>query len=505
MLLHLVFACSGEHTDSALLIEDTDERLQLGDIQACPQPLAAVRYEEVGETWGLTGSRNPDADHLNGGGLVIEDIDSDGDLDLLIFYDGDPPVLYRHEAGEMIREELDLPEMIGAPTVFDLTADGHLDILLGNGALLMGDGSGGFTGRPLNPQGIKPGFVELLPDDVDGDGQLDLLALRNHPDDDALMRDLILWGDGEDFIADTSTLSSAAAAKAFDARAFDWDRDGDRDFYVANDMGSLFGANVLWSNENGVLTDVSADCDCGIAVEAMGVSLGDFNADSWPDLYITGADKNVLLQGSEEGSFIDVTAALGADPMQGSALEMSWGSTFVDYDNDGDQDILVLQGDLWTAEAAEELAYAAPVHLMAQDGGEFSDVRAALGLTATGSYRAGIAADLNADGVQDLVISDVVERPRVYLSQGCTAEGWLAVTAPEHTTVTVELGSQVYSTVVSRDTGFSASSPPIAWFGLGSEAEIDRLTIVLPDGEIITARDVAGRRTIAVTAAAAPQ
>lgn len=499
MLLHLLIGCSGDHPDSALPDEVTDDRLVLGDVQVCAEPLAAVRYEEVGEAWGLTGGRNPDADHLNGGGLVVEDIDGDGDLDLIVFFDGDPPVVYRLEAGGMSREELDLPEMIGAPTVVDLTADGHLDILLGNGALLMGDGSGGFSGRPLNPKGIEPGFVELLAEDFDGDGQLDLLALRNHPDDDAQMRDLILWGEGEAFIADASTLSSAAEAKAFDGRAFDWDRDGDRDIYVVNDMGSLFGANVLWRNDNGVLTDASADCDCGIEVESMGVSLGDFNADSWPDFYITGADKNVLLQGSDDGTFIDVTAATRADPMQGEAAEMSWGSTFVDYDNDGDQDILILQGDLWTAEVAEELSYAGPIHLMEQDGGGFSDVREAMGLTETGSYRAGIAADLNQDGVQDLVITDVVERPLVYLSQGCTAAGWLAVTAPEHTAVTVAVDGLTRTTTISRDTGFAASSPPTAWFGLGDASRVDRLTLTLPDGEAITASNLDSRRTITLS------
>jgi len=52
--------------------------------------------------------------------------------------------------------------------------------------------------------------------------------------------------------------------------------------------------------------------------------------------------------------------------------------------------------------------------------------------------------------------------------------------------------------VVSRDTGFAASSPPIAWFGLGDAERVDQLTIVLPDGEVITASSVDGRRTIAI-------
>jgi len=480
-------------------VEEADERLLLSPVQECDSP-RAIRYREVGGVWGLAGHSDARADHLNGGGLVLDDLDGDEDLDVMVFFDADSPVLYRNDGGVLSRDPQPLPALYGGPSATDIDADGHLDILLGGGALMMGDGQGFYDIVALDIREWEGGygFVELLPDDIDGDGVVDLLALRTDPGEgEAELRDVILWGDGGgSFTAESNALPlPIAAGKAFDARAFDWDGDGDRDYYVVNDMGSEFVPDVLWRNDGGTLSDASAACGCGLEILGMGVSLADYDADGQADLYLTGAGRNVLLRGLPDGTFVDTTLVTGADPMSGGH-EMSWGSAFVDHDNDGDEDIVVLQGDLWTWEAADELAYDGPIHLMEQDGGVFSDVSPDLGMTKTGSYRAVVAADLNADGVQDLVITDVVERPLIYLSQGCTEAGWLAVHAPEHSAVALEIDGEVRTITISRDPGFSAVGPPIAWFGLGEAQRVDLLTVSLPDGQQHSASNLSGRRSV---------
>ena len=354
--------------------------------------------------------------------------------------------------------------------------------------------------RYLPAKGDTRNYSDLVVGDFDGNQHLDLFGVLSG-DTDKHMRDVLFWDvDAGNFAYKTDALpSESASRKGFDGIAFDWDADGDDDVYVVNDMGSDFGGNVLWRNDGDrVFTDVSAECDCGIVMDGMGVSTGDYNGDGVVDLYLTATLKNVLLQGQSDGSFVDVTAATGAN-MLTDIEQMGWGSTWLDHDNDGDLDIIVLQGDLWGEGEQHTDTYDAPFHLMSQEDGSFRDVAPELGLSQTGSFRAVVAAELNGDGVLDFVITDVVREPLIFLSQGCTENAWIELILPEQSQVRVTAGGITQTATASRDPGFAASGPSRVWFGLGSADFIDEIIITDTEGSTLTATGIDARRRISLT------
>ena len=451
-------------------------------------------WSAIGEAF--SAHTDPDADHINGGGLVVEDF-GDGDLDIMVFFDDSPPILIENDGtGGLVEVVHELPNTYGHPILIDLDDAVHPEILMTNMRILQQVGEKWEEGKLGSSDRI---FVDLLIEDLNSDGHIDIFALMTSNEPEVPLDDMLFWGLGEEgFEWDQELSTDSLARKAFDGLLFDWDRDGDRDIYVVNDMGSEYGGNVLWRNDGDrVLTDVSAECDCGLEIDGMGVSPGDYNGDGEVDLYLTATLKNVLLQGQSDGSFVDVTAVTGAN-MLTDVTQMGWGSTWLDHDNDGDQDILVLQGDLWGDGSDHTDAYEAPFHLLSQDGGTFRDVAPELGFSQTGSFRAVVAAELNGDGVQDFVITDVVAHPWVFLSDGCTENAWIEVVAPPYNRIVVQAGGAQQTAVINQNPGYAAAGPARAWFGLGDVDLITSITITLPDGTALAATNIEPRRRISL-------
>jgi hypothetical protein len=145
----------------------------------------------------------------------------------------------------------------------------------------------------------------------------------------------------------------------------DFDKDGDLDLYVSND----FGRNNLYRNDNGRFRDVAAAAGVEDIASGMSVSWGDYDGDGWSDLYVSNmfsaagsritfqeqfkgnassetrtqyqrlARGNTLFRNLGDGTFEDVGVAAGV-----TMGRWSWGSLFVDINNDGMQDIIVGNG-----------------------------------------------------------------------------------------------------------------------------------------------------------------
>lgn len=188
--------------------------------------------------------------------------------------------------------------------------------------------------------------------DYDNDGWQDLFLLRFGRT--ALFHNR---GDGtfEDVTEDSGVLrhmNSLAAA------AFDYDKDGDLDIYVAGyfpekdlhrleDSKILFeswetarngGPNVMFENDgDGTFTDVTAEVGLGDTGWGMAVGHGDFDNDGWQDVYVAndfGTDK--IFRNRGDGTFEDVSReAIGVDTKKGMNAEVG------DYNNDGFLDIYV--------------------------------------------------------------------------------------------------------------------------------------------------------------------
>jgi hypothetical protein len=136
----------------------------------------------------------------------------------------------------------------------------------------------------------------------------------------------------------------------------DYDRDGDQDLLFINsdywpgrpEAAQHTPTSALYRNRgDGSFEDVSAATGLDIRSYGMGVAVGDFDADGWDDLYITALGANRLLRNDGGRRFVDVTEQMG---VSGGAGDWSTAAAFVDYDADGDLDLLVLNYVEWSAQ-----------------------------------------------------------------------------------------------------------------------------------------------------------
>ena len=104
-----------------------------------------------------------------------------------------------------------------------------------------------------------------------------------------------------------------------------------------------------------------------------------------------------------------------------------------------------------------------------------------------GSWRAAVAVDHNGDGIVDPLLVHASDDPLLYLSDGCTAAGWLEVEAPHGSRVEVTAGGVTQTAWITTDSACGGARLPRAHFGLGDAAQVDALTITLPGGDTIAA------------------
>ncbi len=447
----------------------------VGEVQPCEAP-SALAYEDAAAVMGLPERDGEQATQ----GAAVDDLDGDGDLDIVLPLTIEAVALLRREGGVFVQETIE-EDRIRAAALADVDGDGWRDVLLsGENAFLYQNREGALALVQEMDDEATALWRELAPADLDGDGDLDLFAAVTGETPE-VSRDFVVWNEGGALAPEAEALDAGVADRqAFDAVVMDWGGDGVPDVYVVNDFGSVYGPNTLWRG-GAPLTDVSEGCACGRTMDGMGGSAGDYDADGVADLYLTAAGAGVLLRGLEDGSFVDVTAAAGADPLEDDA-EMGWGSAWLDFDSDGQLDLALAQGGFFEgAESAAEQGE--PLRLLRQEGGVFEDVAPSLGIDGAGLWRAIVPSDHNGDGVLDLLVTAEHGAQRLWMSQGCTAAGWLAVEAPVGSRVAIEVDGRTQTAWVTSDPGFAAAKTPEVWFGLGEAQAVDRLVVTLPWGE----------------------
>ncbi len=483
-------ADDSEAGDSATPDDDSD-RFSFGEVSLCEAPLETVSFTEVGAEWGLESPIDQVTDHEENSAIAAGDLNGDGLTDLVIVAREGYSFVYTHQ-GDSFRPDRDALTPGSGPLLADIDDDGDLDLVVGGQTPYLGRNRGGSLSLEslgdVPPAGTSSlSYVhDLSIGDLEGDGVMDLFgavtydfAQSGEEDEDLLLRP----ENGGLMLVRGVVPEEISKAHSFDGVWFDGDGDGDLDYYMANDLGMNFGSSGLLRNDDGVLVDARDDCFCEVMTAAKGVDLGDYNRDGLPDLYVTGSPLNTLLAGLEGGGWVDVSASSQASQLTDGAT--GWGGHFFDYDNDGQLDILSAEGDRWNV-GNDHKRFDVPLKLLRQDAGVFSDVAEDLGLDAWGSFRATLATDLNSDGVEDILVTQMDGRPLLYLSDGCTAAGWLEVEAPHGSVVRVTAGGETFTDWVRADAGYQATGPVVAHFGLGDAETVDALEVTLPGGEVLS-------------------
>lgn len=172
-------------------------------------------------------------------------------------------------------------------------------------------------------------------------------------------------------------------------------------------------------NKDGGFTDVTVQAglqNAGDANYGMGVAVGDYDNDGFPDIYVTNFGQNRLYHNNGDGTFTDVTEKAGV-----KAGGWSASAGFFDYNNDGYLDLLVTRYLDWTPEQSKtcgrmaqpmycppgEFAPVTSILYRNRGDGTFEDVSEASGIGARSGHGLGVAfADYDGDGLTDVFIAN---------------------------------------------------------------------------------------------------
>ena len=210
----------------------------------------------------------------------------------------------------------------------------------------------------------------------------------------------------------------------------DFDNDGRLDVFFANGARIPGMAkddprfwNRLFHNEGGsAFREVTERAGVRGEGYSMGASVADFDNDGWADLYVTGVNRNVLYHNRGDGTFADVTEQAGVRATTAGGKKLwSVGAVWLDYDNDGDLDLFVVNYLDWSPERNKVCGtegkrlscpptdyQGLPNLLYRNEGaGRFSDVSGSTGIGAhVGKGMSVAVADANGDGFADVFVAN---------------------------------------------------------------------------------------------------
>lgn len=217
----------------------------------------------------------------------------------------------------------------------------------------------------------------------------------------------------------------------------DYDNDGWMDIYLVNSGPCDFYQpsqplrNALYhNNRDGTFTDVTQKAGVIGNAYGMGVAVGDYDGDGFPDLYVTQYRSSVLYHNNGNGTFTDVTAKAGV-AAPGWATSAVW----FDYDNDGRLDLFICQfvdysktklkfcGDTITGQrhyCIPTIYDPMPCWLFRNNGdGTFTDVSKESGISQQMMKAWGVvAADVNNDGRMDLYVTNDTVPNSLFANRG---------------------------------------------------------------------------------------
>jgi hypothetical protein len=419
-----------------------------------------------------------------GQGVCIGDYDNDGRRDLFVTYYGHS-VLY-HNEGNGGFKDVTAESGLVSPQVrwdtgcsfFDYDLDGKLDLVITDYV----DFDRERVPQPGNNSYCRWKGLPVMC------GPRGLPAARN----------LLFHNDGLNRFSDVSEASGIGkptGCYGFTATASDFDGDGYPDLYVACDSTP----SLLYHNRrNGTFEEIGVQS--GVALNedgqeqaGMGVAIADYDEDGQVDILKSNFSDDIpnLYHNNGDGTFDDQVYQSGL----GAQTEyLGWGIHFIDVDNDGLKDILIVNGHVYPdVDQTKLLArYRQPRLLYWNVGsGKFKDLSntSGLGLTTPWASRGSALGDLDNDGSLEVVINNLGGRPSLLKNYG-TRGNWLLVKCTGTHCNRDAIGARVFVYVDGRcisgeiqsGTSFLSQNDSRLHFGFAHARRYDRIEVLWPGG-----------------------
>lgn len=412
-----------------------------------------------------------------GMGICAGDIDNDGYVDLYVTNFG-PNVLYRNR-GDGTFVDVTAATGVGdsrlstSAAFADIDNDGDLDLYVANNAQV----------DLQRGEGCRRGEVPVY------------CAPTEYPGESGVLYRNDRGGKFADITHAAGLYSEAG--RQLGVVFGDYDTDGDQDLYVANDMT----ANFLFRND-GQARFVELGLSAGVALSesarpeaGMGTDFGDCDRDGDLDIVVCNFQwescRLYRNDGNDEFADMSFPAGLGEPTL----ATLTFGTDFLDYDNDGDLDLYLANGHVHPQVQVFDRATSYPQldQLFANDGtGKFALVThgAGSGMALSGVGRGTAFADIDNDGDLDAYISNNNQRPFLLRNDGGNRNHWIAIKTIGQVSNSDGIGARIKVTSgdlvqveqVRSGSSYLSQNDLRVYFGLGGRDRVDRVEIRWPSG-----------------------
>jgi hypothetical protein len=502
-------------------------------------PFQEILPEKSGIRWVHSNGKSPEKylPETSGAGCAFLDYDNDGWMDIYLvnsgkcdFFTPNSPLrnaLYKNNRDGTFT---DVTEKAGVAAggfgqgvaVADYDGDGFPDLYVtqyGRSILFHNNGDGTFSDVTEKAGVAAPGWASsAVWFDYDNDGRLDLFVGRfvdfskelNKPcgiHDDGRhhycipkvyspMPSWLFHNNGDGTFTDVSKESGIAShlGKVWGVVATDINNDGLIDLWVSNDTV----ANFLFVNRGkGKFDEIAttagvAYSDAGRARSGMGVDSADFNDDGWMALFVANLDREMfaIYKNNHDETFDDLALPTGIG--KATKFMSGWGLKFFDYDNDGNLDLFLANGnpDDLIGSLHGEVTYEEPLLLFHNTGRSFEDVSAQSGpvFSVPMSSRGLALGDFDNDGAVDVLISVNNGRPLLMKNTAMAGNHWLGLrligkkSNPDAVgaRVTYRAGDLTRGRMKVGGGSYLSSHDPRIVLGLGKREKLDWLEVKWP-------------------------
>jgi len=452
-----------------------------------------LTFTDVAEQAGVAGGNDPSSIVSD---AIWFDYDNDGLPDLLVARFG-TPILYHNEGHGKFKDVTAGSGLTKfgntiAVIAFDFDNDGYLDLLFGN------------YFQPVNLLSLKDPHV--LPNNLD--------AATNGGG-------VTLWRNtGHGSFQDVTEKAGLGKITGWtlDVGHGDFNNNGLQDIYVACDFGT---DHVFLNNGDGTFREVTEKATGWDTKKGMNVDVADYNNDGLLDIYVTNIYDDymkecaMLWQNLGDGTFVDVSSDVGV-----CDTGWGWAAKFADFDNDGWQDLFVVNG-LRSAGSDNYLPVLLP--MLTTPGIDFSDVNnwpdigdrswsgyqrkrffhnqgnatfqeigATVGVNNDRDGRGIAIIDIDNDGRLDIVQTNANQAPILYHNVSGNVGNWVELKLMGTKSnrdgigarVQLQAGGLTQIRELDGGNGYAGQSMHRVHFGIGASNKIDALRIRWPSGRV---------------------